>query len=90
MCEQVTGSKNEDQILNAIEVYTDQRPELAHRAINQLFDIARIQHCGQLLRALKVTHTLMILLYWSKVMCAEWVFTDSCVCAAGYYGPEDS
>ncbi|XP_056586173.1 protein zer-1 homolog [Triplophysa dalaica] len=53
----VTGSKNEDQILNAIEVYTDQRPELAHRAINQLFDIARIQHCGQLLRALKLVIT---------------------------------
>ncbi|XP_073689094.1 protein zer-1 homolog, partial [Garra rufa] len=29
----VTGSKNEDQILNAIEAYTEQRPELAHRAI---------------------------------------------------------
>ncbi|RXN07919.1 zer-1-like protein [Labeo rohita] len=53
----VTGSKNEDQILNAIEAYTEQRPELAHRAINQLFDIARIQHCSQLLRALQVTHT---------------------------------
>uniref|UniRef100_A0A672L7I8 Protein zer-1 homolog n=1 Tax=Sinocyclocheilus grahami TaxID=75366 RepID=A0A672L7I8_SINGR len=50
----VTGSKNEDQILNAIEAYTDQRPELAHRAINQLFDIARIQHCSQLLRALQL------------------------------------
>ncbi|KTF85950.1 hypothetical protein cypCar_00044886, partial [Cyprinus carpio] len=49
----VTGSKNEDQILNAIEAYTEQRPELAHRAINQLFDIARIQHCSQLLRALQ-------------------------------------
>nr|XP_055036920.1 protein zer-1 homolog [Misgurnus anguillicaudatus]XP_055036921.1 protein zer-1 homolog [Misgurnus anguillicaudatus]XP_055036922.1 protein zer-1 homolog [Misgurnus anguillicaudatus] len=53
----VTGSKNEDQILNAIEVYTEQRPELAHRAINQLFDIARIQHCSQLLRALKLVIT---------------------------------
>ncbi|XP_067278738.1 protein zer-1 homolog [Pseudorasbora parva] len=50
----VTGSKNEDQILNAIEAYTEQRPELAHRAINQLFDIARIQHCSQLLRALQL------------------------------------
>lgn len=50
----VTGSKNEDQVLNAIEAYTDFRPELAHRAINQLFDIARIQHCGQLLRALQL------------------------------------
>uniref|UniRef100_A0A8D3AES0 Protein zer-1 homolog n=1 Tax=Scophthalmus maximus TaxID=52904 RepID=A0A8D3AES0_SCOMX len=50
----VTGSKNEDQVLNAIEAYTEFRPELAHRAINQLFDIARIQHCGQLLRALQL------------------------------------
>uniref|UniRef100_A0AAY4CSW0 Protein zer-1 homolog n=1 Tax=Denticeps clupeoides TaxID=299321 RepID=A0AAY4CSW0_9TELE len=50
----VTGSKNEDQVLNAIEAYTEYRPELAHRAINQLFDIARIQHCSQLLRALQL------------------------------------
>ncbi|XP_062867712.1 protein zer-1 homolog [Trichomycterus rosablanca] len=50
----VTGSKNEDQVLNAIEAYTEFRPELAHRAINQLFDIARIQHCSQLLRALQL------------------------------------
>lgn len=50
----MTGSKNEDQVLNAIEAYTEFRPELAHRAINQLFDIARIQHCSQLLRALQV------------------------------------
>uniref|UniRef100_A0A3Q4AL03 Protein zer-1 homolog n=1 Tax=Mola mola TaxID=94237 RepID=A0A3Q4AL03_MOLML len=50
----VTGSTNEDQVLNAIEAYTEFRPELAHRAINQLFDIARIQHCGQLLRALQL------------------------------------
>ncbi|XP_061554896.1 protein zer-1 homolog [Phycodurus eques] len=50
----VTGSKNEDQVLNAIEAYTEFRPELAHRAINQLFDIARIQHCIQLLRALQL------------------------------------
>uniref|UniRef100_A0A3Q3MZ99 Protein zer-1 homolog n=1 Tax=Labrus bergylta TaxID=56723 RepID=A0A3Q3MZ99_9LABR len=50
----VTGSKNEDQVLNAIETYTEFRPELAHRAINQLFDIARIQHCSQLLRALQL------------------------------------
>uniref|UniRef100_A0A673IGE2 Protein zer-1 homolog n=1 Tax=Sinocyclocheilus rhinocerous TaxID=307959 RepID=A0A673IGE2_9TELE len=53
----ITGSKNEDQILNAIEAYTEQRPELAHRAINQLFDIARIQHCSQLLRALQLVIT---------------------------------
>lgn len=51
---QVTGSKNEEQVLNAIEAYMEFRPELAHRAINQLFDIARIQHCSQLLRALQV------------------------------------
>ncbi|KAK5852423.1 hypothetical protein PBY51_023892 [Eleginops maclovinus] len=50
----VTGSKNEEQVLNAIEAYTEFRPELAHRAINQLFDIARIQHCSQLLRALQL------------------------------------
>ncbi|XP_066502049.1 protein zer-1 homolog [Hoplias malabaricus] len=50
----VTGSKNEEQVLNAIEAYTEYRPELAHRAINQLFDIARIQHCNQLLRALQL------------------------------------
>lgn len=50
----ITGSKNEEQVLNAIEAYTEFRPELAHRAINQLFDIARIQHCGQLLRALQL------------------------------------
>ncbi|PWA24049.1 hypothetical protein CCH79_00019138 [Gambusia affinis] len=50
----VTGSKNEDQILNAIEAYTEFRPELAHKAINHLFDIARIQHCSQLLRALQL------------------------------------
>lgn len=50
----MAGSKNEDQVLNAIEAYTELRPELAHRAINQLFDIARIQHCSQLLRALQV------------------------------------
>uniref|UniRef100_A0AAY4CRP1 Protein zer-1 homolog n=1 Tax=Denticeps clupeoides TaxID=299321 RepID=A0AAY4CRP1_9TELE len=52
--DEVTGSKNEDQVLNAIEAYTEYRPELAHRAINQLFDIARIQHCSQLLRALQL------------------------------------
>lgn len=52
---QVTGSKNEEQVLNAIEAYMEFRPELAHRAINQLFDIARIQHCSQLLRALQVS-----------------------------------
>uniref|UniRef100_H3CBI7 Protein zer-1 homolog n=1 Tax=Tetraodon nigroviridis TaxID=99883 RepID=H3CBI7_TETNG len=50
--QKVTGSRNEEQVLNAIEAYMEFRPELAHRAINQLFDIARIQHCSQLLRAL--------------------------------------
>ncbi|XP_006640817.1 protein zer-1 homolog [Lepisosteus oculatus] len=50
----VTGAKNEDQILNAIEAYTEYRPEVASRAINHLFDIARIQHCSQLLRALQL------------------------------------
>ncbi|MGH0132601.1 UNVERIFIED_CONTAM: hypothetical protein FKN15_040752 [Acipenser sinensis] len=50
----VTGAKNEDQILNAIEAYTEYRPEIASRAINHLFDIARIQHCSQLLRALQL------------------------------------
>ncbi|CAF90227.1 unnamed protein product, partial [Tetraodon nigroviridis] len=52
--QKVTGSRNEEQVLNAIEAYMEFRPELAHRAINQLFDIARIQHCSQLLRALQV------------------------------------
>uniref|UniRef100_A0A8C9SW68 Protein zer-1 homolog n=1 Tax=Scleropages formosus TaxID=113540 RepID=A0A8C9SW68_SCLFO len=51
---QVTGTRNEDQILNAIEAYTELRPEVAHRAINHLFDIARIQHCSQLIRALQL------------------------------------
>ncbi|KAJ8384906.1 hypothetical protein AAFF_G00197140 [Aldrovandia affinis] len=50
----VTGSKDEERILNAIEAYTEFRPEIAHRAINHLFDIARIQHCSQLLRALQL------------------------------------
>uniref|UniRef100_A0A8C9WHK7 Protein zer-1 homolog n=1 Tax=Scleropages formosus TaxID=113540 RepID=A0A8C9WHK7_SCLFO len=50
----VTGTRNEDQILNAIEAYTELRPEVAHRAINHLFDIARIQHCSQLIRALQL------------------------------------
>ncbi|MBN3297604.1 ZER1 protein, partial [Amia calva] len=50
----VTGAKNEDQVLNAIEAYTEYRPEVASHAINHLFDIARIQHCNQLLRALQL------------------------------------
>ncbi|MCJ8741248.1 hypothetical protein PDJAM_G00068570 [Pangasius djambal] len=50
----VTGSKNEEQVLNAIEAYTEHRPELAHRAINQLFDFVRIQHCNNLVRAVQV------------------------------------
>ncbi|XP_048338293.1 protein zer-1 homolog [Sphaerodactylus townsendi] len=51
---QVTGDKNEDQVLNAIEAYTEHRQEITSRAINHLFDIARIERCTQLLRALKV------------------------------------
>lgn len=50
----VTGGKNEDQILNAIEAYTEYRPEIASRALNHLFDIARTEHCEQVLRALKL------------------------------------
>ncbi|MCI4387022.1 hypothetical protein PGIGA_G00069430 [Pangasianodon gigas] len=50
----VTGSKNEEQVLNAIEAYTEHRPELAHRAINQLFDFVRIQHCNNLVRAVQL------------------------------------
>ncbi|XP_017348295.1 protein zer-1 homolog [Ictalurus punctatus] len=50
----VTGSKNEEQVLNAIEAYTEYRPELAHRAINQLFDFVRIQHCNNLVRAVQL------------------------------------
>lgn len=50
----MTGDKNEDQVLNAIEAYTEHRQEITSRAINLLFDIARIERCDQLLRALKV------------------------------------
>uniref|UniRef100_A0A8C9PK00 Protein zer-1 homolog n=1 Tax=Spermophilus dauricus TaxID=99837 RepID=A0A8C9PK00_SPEDA len=50
----VSGDKNEEQVLNAIEAYTEHRPEITSRAINLLFDIARIERCNQLLRALKV------------------------------------
>ncbi|KAM9450397.1 protein zer-1 homolog [Clarias gariepinus] len=50
----VTGSKNEEQVLNAIEAYTEHRPELAHRAINQLFDFVRIQQCNNLVRAVQL------------------------------------
>lgn len=42
-------------MLNAIEAYTEHRPEITSRAINLLFDIARIERCSQLLRALKVS-----------------------------------
>lgn len=42
-------------MLNAIEAYTEHRPEITSRAINLLFDIARIERCNQLLRALKVS-----------------------------------
>lgn len=50
----MSGDKNEEQVLNAIEAYTEHRPEITSRAINLLFDIARIERCTQLLRALKV------------------------------------
>ncbi|KAM6431524.1 protein zer-1 homolog [Python bivittatus] len=50
----VTGDKNEEQVLNAIEAYTEHRPEITSQAINLLFDIARIERCTQLLRALKL------------------------------------
>ena len=50
---QVSGDKNEEQVLNAIEAYTEHRPEITSRAINLLFDIARIERCNQLLRALE-------------------------------------
>ncbi|XP_077162012.1 protein zer-1 homolog [Paroedura picta] len=53
----VTGDKNEDQVLNAIEAYTEHRQEITSRAINILFDIARIERCTQLLRALKLVIT---------------------------------
>lgn len=55
LCPQVSGDKNEEQVLNAIEAYTEHRPEITSRAINLLFDIARIERCNQLLRALKVS-----------------------------------
>lgn len=51
----MSGDKNEEQVLNAIEAYTEHRPEITSRAINLLFDIARIERCNQLLRALKVS-----------------------------------
>uniref|UniRef100_A0A8I3Q9H3 Protein zer-1 homolog n=2 Tax=Canis lupus familiaris TaxID=9615 RepID=A0A8I3Q9H3_CANLF len=53
----VSGDKNEEQVLNAIEAYTEHRPEITSRAINLLFDIARIERCNQLLRALKLVIT---------------------------------
>lgn len=51
----MSGDKNEEQVLNAIEAYTEHRPEITSRAINLLFDIARIERCSQLLRALQVS-----------------------------------
>ncbi|KAM9450399.1 protein zer-1 homolog isoform 2-T2 [Clarias gariepinus] len=53
----VTGSKNEEQVLNAIEAYTEHRPELAHTAIRQLYNFVLIQQCNNLGRALQVTRT---------------------------------
>ncbi|KAM3825527.1 protein zer-1 homolog isoform 1-T2 [Vipera latastei] len=53
----VTGEKNEEQVLNAIEAYTEHRPEMTSRALNILFDIVRIERCSQLLRALKLVIT---------------------------------
>ncbi|KAI1882445.1 hypothetical protein AGOR_G00250820 [Albula goreensis] len=50
----VTGSRDEVQILNAIEAYAEFRPEIAHRAISHLFDTARIQHCYHVPRALQL------------------------------------
>ncbi|KAM9324890.1 protein zer-1 homolog [Gastrophryne carolinensis] len=50
----VSGNKNEEQVLNAIEAYTEHRPEITSRAINLLFDIARIERCNQALRALQL------------------------------------
>lgn len=54
----MSGDKNEEQVLNAIEAYTEHRPEITSRAINLLFDIARIERCNQLLRALQVSPSL--------------------------------
>ncbi|KFV64087.1 Protein zer-1, partial [Dryobates pubescens] len=53
----VSGDKQEEQVLNAIEAYTEHRPEITSRAINLLFDIARIERCSQLLRALQLLIT---------------------------------
>ncbi|KAM4665072.1 protein zer-1 homolog isoform 1-T3 [Discoglossus pictus] len=50
----VSGDKNEEQVLNSIESYTEHRPEITSRAINLLFDIARIERCNQPLRALQL------------------------------------
>lgn len=74
---QVTGSKNEEQVLNAIEAYMEFRPELAHRAINQLFDIARIQHCSQLLRALQVAAVCVCVRVCSPGLCVSSSFSSS-------------
>lgn len=57
----MSGDKNEEQVLNAIEAYTEHRPEITSRAINLLFDIARIERCSQLLRALQVSPIYLIL-----------------------------
>ncbi|XP_026568052.1 protein zer-1 homolog isoform X2 [Pseudonaja textilis] len=53
----VTGEKNEEQVLNAIEAYTEHRQDITSRALNILFDIVRIERCTQLLRALKLVIT---------------------------------
>ncbi|XP_070614569.1 protein zer-1 homolog isoform X2 [Erythrolamprus reginae] len=53
----VTGEKNEEQVLNAIEAYTEHRSDITSRALNILFDIVRIERCTQLLRALKLVIT---------------------------------
>ncbi|KAF5894731.1 protein zer-1, partial [Clarias magur] len=50
----VTGSKNEEQILNAVEAYTEHHPELADTAIGQLYNIVRVQQCNNLVRALEL------------------------------------
>ncbi|CAM9162099.1 unnamed protein product, partial [Lampetra planeri] len=50
----VTGEESEAHVLNAIEAYTDLRPEVASTAINCLFVLARVSRCQQPLRALQL------------------------------------
>lgn len=79
---QVSGDKNEEQVLNAIEAYTEHRPEITSRAINLLFDIARIERCSQLLRALQVSPVPALTAPWPGKCCSPSLFLalGHCIC----------